>query len=417
MSPNALTRLTKRRISRDYSTQHSLQLAEFFAGHRDPHHRAELGRAPVAWAAGRETRHVATPSRNDGVEGARTASAVKMVVVKTPSEGKPSMGKSIRNLSTVTRVGLDLAKQGVSGSRSRGEGRDRCGAQTHAQPLIPFFAELPPCVVAMEACSWAHHWGRALIELGHEVRLIPPAHVKPYVRRNKKRLRSGRSGDYEARSLALPAVCAGAFDRQPGRVGAPSGARVARRPAHGGAQCFAQPSGRDRPHRAAGRVSHAYGLKRMAADGFNENGEIVVPDCVRGALRSLVGQIDALDEAIGAVDRELAASVKADETAKRLMTIPGVGPVTASAIVATIPDAGAFASGREFAAFLGLTSRQNRPGAKAAGKHHQDGRPYLRKLLVVGACATLRHRQGHSDALRVWASGCSIARRSSTSSS
>jgi hypothetical protein len=80
---------------------------------------------------------------------------------------------------------------------------------------------------------------------------------------------------------------------------------------------------------------------------------------VRGALRSLVGQIDALDEAIGAIDRELAASVKADETAKRLVTIPGVGPVTASAIMATIQDAGAFASGREFAAFLGLTPRQN----------------------------------------------------------
>ena len=96
----------------------------------------------------------------------------------------------------------------------------------------------------------------------------------------------------------------------------------------------------------------------MVADGFNENGEIVVPDCVRGALRSLVGQIDALDEAIGAIDRELAASVKADETAKRLMTIPGVGPVAASAIVATIQDAGVFASGREFAAFLGLTPRQ-----------------------------------------------------------
>ena len=82
------------------------------------------------------------------------------------------------------------------------------------------------------------------------------------------------------------------------------------------------------------------------------------------ALRPLIGQIDALDEAIGALDREIAASVKADETAKRLMTIPGVGPVTASAIVATIQDAGAFARGREFAAFLGLTPRQNSSGGK-----------------------------------------------------
>ena len=127
---------------------------------------------------------------------------------------------------------------------------------------------------------------------------------------------------------------------------------------------------------------------------------------MRGALRSLVGQIDALDEAIGAIDRELAASVKADETAKRLMTIPGVGPVTASAIMATIQDASSFASGREFAAFLGLTPRQNSTGGKTRlGRITKMGDRYLRKLLVVGACATLRHRRGHSDALRLWASG------------
>jgi transposase len=101
----------------------------------------------------------------------------------------------------------------------------------------------------------------------------------------------------------------------------------------------------------------------MAVDGFNENGEIVVPDCVRGALRSLVSQIDGLDEAIGAIDKEIAMSVKADETAKRLMTVPGVGPVTASAIMATIQDMGDFASGREFATFLGLTPRQSSTGA------------------------------------------------------
>ena len=124
------------------------------------------------------------------------------------------------------------------------------------------------------------------------------------------------------------------------------------------------------------------------------------------ALRPLVGQIDALDEAIGAIDKEIAASVKADETAKRLMTIPGVGPVTASAIVATIQDAGAFASGREFAAFLGLTPRQNSSGGKERlGRITKMGDRYLRKLLVQGACSALGHRKGHNDALRRWASG------------
>ena len=231
------------------------------------------------------------------------------------------MGKSIRNFASVTRVGLDLAKRVFQVHAVDANGEIVVARKLGRAQLIPFFAALPPCVVAMEACASAHHWGRALIELGQ------------------------------------------------------------------GAQ-------------------HAYGLKRMAADGFNENGEIVVPDCVRVALGPLIGQIDALDEAIGAIDSELAASVKADETAKRLMTIPGVGPVTASAIVATIQDAGEFASGREFAAFLGLTPRQNSTGGKTRlGRITKMGDRYLRKLLVVGACATLRHRRGHNDALRLWASG------------
>ena len=132
----------------------------------------------------------------------------------------------------------------------------------------------------------------------------------------------------------------------------------------------------------------------------------MVPDCVRVALRPLVSQIDALDEAIGAIDKEIAMSVKADETAKRLMTVPGVGPVTASAITATVQDMSAFASGREFAAFLGLTPRQSSTGGKQRlGRITKMGDRYLRKLLVVGACATLRHRKGHNDALRLWASG------------
>jgi transposase len=107
-----------------------------------------------------------------------------MVVVKTPSEGKPSMGKSIRNLSTVTRVGLDLAKRVFQVHAVEAKGEIVVARKLTRSQLIPFFAELPPCVVAMEACSSGHHWGRALIELG-QVRLIPPAHVKPYVRRNK----------------------------------------------------------------------------------------------------------------------------------------------------------------------------------------------------------------------------------------
>jgi hypothetical protein len=108
-----------------------------------------------------------------------------MVVVETPSERKPPMGKSIRNFSTVTRVGLDLAKRVFQIHAVDAKGEIVVARKFTRSQLIPFFATVSPCVVAMEACSSAHHWGRALIELGHEVRLLPPAHVKPYVRRNK----------------------------------------------------------------------------------------------------------------------------------------------------------------------------------------------------------------------------------------
>ena len=95
------------------------------------------------------------------------------------------MGKSIRNLSTVTRVGLDLAKNAFQVHAVDATGAIVVARKLTRGRLVPVVAELAPCVVAMEACASAHHWGRALIELGHEVRLIPPAHVKPYVRRNK----------------------------------------------------------------------------------------------------------------------------------------------------------------------------------------------------------------------------------------
>ena len=263
----------------------------------------------------------------------------------------------------------------------------------------------------MEACSSAHHWGRQLLALGHEVKLIPPAHVKPGacpgldpgVRRNKN----------DAADAA--AICEAAG--RPGQRFVPvrSVENQAELMRHRARELLAGQRtsllNALRGHMAEIGVvapqgaQHAYHLKRLAADGFDDNGEIVVPDCVRAALRPLVGQIDALDAAIGTIDKELEASVKTDETAKRLMTIPGVGPVTASAITATIQDMSAFASGREFSAFLGLTPRQSSTGGKQRlGRITKMGDRYLRKLLVVGACATLSHRKGHNDALRLWAS-------------
>ena len=141
---------------------------------------------------------------------------------------------------------------------------------------------------------------------------------------------------------------------------------------------------------AAQGAQHAYRLKRMLADGADENGEIVIPERVRVVLAPLAAQIDSLDQAIAAIDDELIETVKADEKARRLMTIPGVGPVIATAVVATVGEVASFASGREFAAFLGLTPRQHSSGGKERlGRITKMGDRYLRKLLVVGATTVL----------------------------
>jgi transposase len=155
---------------------------------------------------------------------------------------------------------------------------------------------------------------------------------------------------------------------------------------------------------AAQGAQHAYALKRLLTDGCDENGEIVVPDRVRKALAPLAQQIDAIDDEIAAIDDHIQAQVKADDTARRLARVPSIGPITASAIVATIRDPSAFASGRGFSAFIGLTPRQSSSGGKQRlGRIAKMGDRYLRKLLVVGACSVLNHRKGHNDALRVWA--------------
>ncbi|MBV9289027.1 MAG: IS110 family transposase [Hyphomicrobiales bacterium] len=307
-------------------------------------------------------------------------------------------------MSSVTRVGLDLAKKVFQVHAVDANGEIVVARKLARGRLIAFFSELPRCVVAMEACSSAHHWGRQLLALGFEVRLIPPAHVKPYVRRNKND------------AVDAAAICEAAG--RPGQRFVPvrsieNQAELMRHRARellAGQRTAALNALRGHLAEigviAPQGVQHAYDLKRLAVDGFDEYGEVVVPDSVRVALRPLVSQIDALDAAIGAIDNEIAISVKANETAKRLMTVPGVGPVTASAIVATIQDMGDFASGREFAAFLGLTPRQSSTGGKPGlGRVTKMGDRYLRKLLVVGACSTLSHRQGHNDALRRWASG------------
>ena len=292
------------------------------------------------------------------------------------------MGKSIRNLSTVSAGRASIWRR----TRFQVHAVDATGAIVVARkltrrPARPFLRRTG----AVRGGDGGVRLGAPLGTGADRTRargsiVAPRAYVKPYVRRNKN-----DPADAAATSarrwvvLASGSVPVRSIDNQADLMRHRAREACSPASARRRSTCFARPSGRDRPHRRRRARTSAYGLKRMAADGFNENGEIVVPDCVRGALRSLVGQIDTRwMQAIGSIDRELAAAVKVDETAKRVdAPIPGVGPVTASAIGGHDPGRQRSSpAGVSSAAFLGLTPRQNSTGGKNARlrAHHQDGR-------------------------------------------
>jgi transposase len=314
------------------------------------------------------------------------------------------MGKSNEKLVSVTRIGLDLAKHVFQVHGVDAAGNVVVTRKLRRGVVSDFFRQLPSCLVAMEACGSAHYWGREIAAFGHEVRLIPPAHVKPYVRRNKT----------DAADAA--AICEAAM--RPGQRFVPvrSASNQAALMRHRvREQLVGQRTALLNALRghlsevgiiAPQGAQHAYELKQLAERGADGNGEILVCDEVRAALAPLAGQIDAIDKEIAAIDAELEKVAKADDRTRRLMTIPGVGPITATALAATVVDIDAFASGREFSAFLGLTPRQHSSGGKErSGRISKMGDRYLRKLLVVGATSALYRARSHKDALRRWVTG------------
>jgi transposase len=318
------------------------------------------------------------------------------------SEGAPSMSKVATDFSSVTTVGLDIAKHVFQVHAVDAAGRVVAAKAIKRKEVLAFFAALPPCLVGLEACGTSHHWGRELQALGHDVRLMPPAYVKAYVRRQKN----------DAADAA--AICEAVTRPSMRFVKVRSIANQAVLMRHKVREMLVG----QRTQLLNGLRGHLGELGVIAAQGPNKaralgeaisDGEVVpdmpdIPPCVRDALKPLADQITVLDGTIAALDSEIRALAKADPVAERLMTIPGIGPVTASAITATVQEPSAFKGPREFAAFLGLTPRQSSSGGKERlGRISKMGNGYLRKLLVVGAHAVLYHRARHDDPLRTWA--------------
>jgi transposase len=283
-------------------------------------------------------------------------------------------------MGDVSTIGLDIAKSVFQAHGSDASGSVVFRKKLGRGRLLVFFASLPPCVVAMEACAGAHHWGRELARLGHEVRLIPPAYVKPFVKRQKN-----DEADAEA-------ICEAAqrptMRFVPVKTEAQQASGVVFRARDLLVRQRTQISNAIRGHLAE------YG--HVAPKGVCYVERLIdridsLPDAAQPALRGLVHAMRALDEQIAGLDREIALRAKEDETARRLMTIPGVGPVTAAALAALAPDPQAFRCGRDFSAWLGLTPVQRSSGGKQKlGQITKAGERTLRRLLVIGASAVIK---------------------------
>jgi transposase len=291
-------------------------------------------------------------------------------------------------MEDVAVIGLDLAKSvfQVHGISERGEVVLR--RRLSRAKLLSFFAKLPPCLIGMETCASANHWARELMALGHEVRLMPPQYVKPYVKRSKN-----DASDAEA-------ICEAVTRPTMRFVGAKSpeqqGVLVLHRTRLMLTRQRTRLGNAIRAHMAEfGIVAPVgrQGLDRLMA-AIADDREERIPPMARACLAMLAQQYQILVQSLLETERAIRADSRATELGRRLQEIPGVGPLVASALVATVPDPHVFKTGRGLSAWLGLVPRQNSSGGKERlGGITKAGDTYLRTMLFVGAMAVIRHAE------------------------
>jgi transposase len=287
-------------------------------------------------------------------------------------------------MGEITTIGLDIAKTVFQAHGADGSGAIVFRKKLSRGRLLAFFASQSPCLVAMEACAGSHHWGRELARLGHTVRLIPPAYVKPFVKRQKN-----DEADAEAICEAV---------QRPTMRFVP--VKSAEQQASGVVFRARDLLVRQRTQLLNAIRGHLAEYGHVAPKGVCyvarliaeiESDESDLPPAARASLQALVAMLPKLDEEIGRLDREIARRAKEDPDTRRLMTIPGVGPITAAALVALAPEPEAFRCGRDFSAWLGLTPVQRSTGGKQKlGQVSKRGERTLRRLLVIGASAVIK---------------------------
>jgi transposase len=308
-------------------------------------------------------------------------------------------------MQAITTIGLDIAKSvfQVHGVDAQGEVIIR--RQLKRRYVLAFFQKLPACLVGIEACASSHHWSRELKALGHTVRLMPPAYVKPYVKRQKNdaadaeaiceavtraNMRFVATKTPEQQSCLMLHRTRHLFIRQQTAV-------INAIRAHLAELGIVAPVGRNGVEE----------LLNVVADPADKR----VPDVARMCLAALGAQLHRIKEQILAFDRMITAWHRSNEVSRRLDAIPGVGPMLATALVASIADPKVFRSGRNFSAWIGLVPKQHSSGGKdRLGSISKQGDRYLRSLFTAGALAVIRYAKINGTKHRPWLTAL-LARR------
>lgn len=286
----------------------------------------------------------------------------------------------------ISTIGLDLAKNVFQVHGIDASGNVVLRRQLRRSQVEKFFGELPPALVGMEACGSAHHWARVIGRYGHQVRLMPPTYVKAYRKRNKN---DGRDAEATCEAVGRPSM---RF------VPVKSVAQQVSLAVHSTRALLV----RQRTMLANALRAALAEIGIVAAQGLQglrtllrqlETPSEAIPEIMRGALLVLAEQWQRLDAAERVLEKQIVSAARADHDARRLMEVPGVGPMIASAVLAKVPDAKAFRTARDFAAWTGLTGRDSGTGGKhRVGPISKQGDRMLRTLLINGASAILRQQ-------------------------
>jgi transposase len=296
-------------------------------------------------------------------------------------------------MTEITTIGLDLAKNVFQVHAVDATGTVVIRRQIRRAQMMLFFSRLAPCLIGMEACAGAHYWARELAKLGHEVRLIPPSYVKPFVKRGKT-----DAADAEA---ICTAVTHPTMRFVPIKTAVQQAMLMSHRTRDFLVRQLTQLANAIRAHLGE------FGL--VVPKGVHNMGRLIaeaeaahLPPEARMPLDLLVGQFADTKTRIDTITADLRRAADEDETACRLQAMPGIGPITASVLTATLTDVSAFRSARDLSAWLGLTPKPHSSGGKERlGAISKMGNRYIRRLLYLGAMGVISARK-RSDPGEDW---------------